>query len=132
MNIFYLLTFVNGLQNSFTSIYSSNQIRSAHYSGMTSDTGTFLGQYIRSYINQNRNERKKDLLPKIYRNTILSASFIVGGILSYWMSQYGGGSSNANYVVLPSILLYMTLTIASLLWKPNTTTTAPQTSPALQ
>ena len=119
LSIFYLLTFVNGLQNALTSIYSNNQIRSAHYSGMTSDTGTFLGQYLHRRITSG--EPKNDLLPKVYRNSILSASFVIGGILSYWVSQY----SASGQVVLPSLLLYLTVTIASLLWKPQTTDISP-------
>ena len=137
MNIFYLLTFVNGLQNSFTSIYSHNQIRSSHYTGMTSDTGTYLGQYIRSTVRSmtssheddaKSNDLTKTLLPKIYRNTILSTSFIVGGMLSYWISQ-SNGIQNAKSVLLPSLLLYMTLTLLSLLWKPIESSTNPLTSP---
>jgi uncharacterized membrane protein YoaK (UPF0700 family) len=135
MKVFYLLTFVNGLQNSLTSIYSNNQIRSSHYTGMTSDIGTFLGQYIRSCtssdsddITQKRNtELQNTLLPKIYRNTLLSTSFIVGGMLSYWISSQPTSIRNANFVMLPSLLLYLTFTIVSLLWKPSvapTTTTS--------
>ena len=137
MNIFYLLTFVNGLQNSFTSIYSHNQIRSSHYTGMTSDTGTYLGQYIRSTVRSMTSSHEDDakskdltktLLPKIYRNTILSTSFIVGGMLSYWISQ-SNGIQNAKSVLLPSLLLYMTMTLLSLLWKPIESSTNPLTSP---
>jgi hypothetical protein len=140
MKIFYLLTFINGLQNSLTSIYSNNQIRSSHYTGMTSDTGTFLGQYIRSSFSSDTNndsdnivqkniELKKALLPKISRNTILSLSFIMGGMLSYWMSQ-PSHIQHANIVLLPSLVLYMIFTVLSLLWKPTTTTMSPVLSPA--
>ncbi len=38
----------NGLQNSWTSsLIAGNVLRTAHYSGMTSDMGTFAGQILR-------------------------------------------------------------------------------------
>ncbi|CAB9500507.1 membrAne [Seminavis robusta] len=44
----YLLTIACGVQTSFTSmLISGNLLRSAHFSGMTSDMGTVLGQYLR-------------------------------------------------------------------------------------
>jgi uncharacterized membrane protein YoaK (UPF0700 family) len=117
MSVYYLLTLVNGIQNSLSSIYTSNRIRSTHYSGMTSDTGTFLGQYIASRYN------RSDLLPKIYSNILLAVSFIVGGILSYLVVQQGS-STDKGYTLFPSIVLYLTLTGLSFFWKPTAAATA--------
>jgi hypothetical protein len=44
--IFALAAIANGLQNSITSVHTGNLVRSAHYSGMTSDLGTFVGQIL--------------------------------------------------------------------------------------
>jgi hypothetical protein len=44
--IFALAAIANGLQNSITSVHTGNLVRSTHYSGMTSDLGTFVGQIL--------------------------------------------------------------------------------------
>ncbi len=68
------LAFTMGLQNSWTSmILQGNLLRSAHFSGITSDFGTVLGQMIRG---NNANAFKLPIFAK------LTASFWLGGMLS--------------------------------------------------
>jgi uncharacterized membrane protein YoaK (UPF0700 family) len=71
---FILLALALGLQNSWTSmLISGNVLRSCHFSGCTSDMGTFLGQVLRG----NAENRWKI---KIFAS--LAASFWAGGIFS--------------------------------------------------
>jgi hypothetical protein len=44
--VFALAAMANGIQNSVTSVATGNLIRSAHFSGMTSDMGNLLGQMV--------------------------------------------------------------------------------------
>lgn len=68
------LTFAMGLQNSWTSsIMPGNLLRTAHFSGMTSDFGTILGQTLRGNY---ANTYKLSIFAK------LALSFWVGGMLS--------------------------------------------------
>ena len=48
-NVHYLIVccFVNGITNSFTSTLTHNLCRSSHFTGTTSDMGTFVGQWLR-------------------------------------------------------------------------------------
>ena len=48
-NVHYLIVccFVNGMTNSFTSTLTHNLCRSSHFTGTTSDMGTFVGQWLR-------------------------------------------------------------------------------------
>lgn len=74
-----LLTLANGLQNSWTSsLLQGNVLRTAHFSGITSDMGTFAGQMIR---NNKQNDWKLVIFAK------LAVSFWLGSAASYWMSQ---------------------------------------------
>lgn len=74
-----LLTLANGLQNSWTSsLLQGNVLRTAHFSGITSDMGTFAGQIIR---NNKQNDWKLVIFAK------LAASFWLGGAASYWIAQ---------------------------------------------
>lgn len=70
-----------GIQNSITSVHTANLVRSAHMSGLTSDMGTFIGQWMAgNSVN----------LYKAKIAAALLASFTVGGALSLWV----GGAWN--------------------------------------
>ena len=68
------LALANGCQNSWTSsLLAGNVLRSAHFSGITSDMGTFLGQILRG--NQTN-------VWKLRIFAALAACFFAGGLLS--------------------------------------------------
>lgn len=80
--IFSLIAMANGLQNSITSVHSGNLIRSAHFSGLTSDLGTFLGQFLRGNTAN---------LFKLKTAIMLCACFYAGGYTSYFgVQEYAG------------------------------------------
>jgi uncharacterized membrane protein YoaK (UPF0700 family) len=105
MNVYYFLTAVNGLQNSLTSTYSGKMIRSTHYTGMTSDTGTYIGEIL-------RNNKKN--AGSIIINTLLAISFWSGAAISSYVSQI---KPAAVTLLLPSMLLYSALAMTLLCWK---------------
>lgn len=74
LTIWSLLALANGLQNSWTSsLLAGNVLRTAHFSGITSDMGTFIGQIIRG---NSSNAWKLRIF------AALAASFWTGGYLS--------------------------------------------------
>jgi uncharacterized membrane protein YoaK (UPF0700 family) len=80
----YLAVLSNGIQNSITSTLTSNMMRSAHYSGMTSDIGTFVGQSVRG---------NKDNGLKLKVFIVLAMSFWIGSYISLGLvNQFGSGS----------------------------------------
>ena len=74
----FLAAIANGMQNSLTSTTTANLVRSAHFSGITSDMGTFLGQLIRGNT-QN--------LMKLKVFFSLAISFWTGSFLSYGLTK---------------------------------------------
>lgn len=81
---FYLALMANGLQNSVTSVHTANLCRSAHFSGITSDMGTFMGQCLRG---------NKENLFKLQVFALLALSFWGGGFSSFFVSQkFANGS----------------------------------------
>ena len=74
----YLAAIANGIQNSVTSAITGNLVRSAHFSGITSDIGTFLGQVLRG---------NKQNLMKLKVFCLLGASFWTGGVVSYSVTK---------------------------------------------
>lgn len=92
---FYLATMANGIQNSITSTLTANLCRSAHFSGITSDMGTFFGQVIRG---------NKTNLYKLKVFAGLALCFWLGGYSSFSISKEYAGSclyaSGALYVLL--------------------------------
>ena len=82
--IFSLAAIANGLQNSITSVATGNVIRTAHYSGMTSDFGTFLGQYLHG---------NKANLYKLKINLALCGDFWGGGTIAYIATQQYAAST---------------------------------------
>lgn len=82
-----------GIQNSLTSVLSGNLLRSAHMSGLTSDLGTFIGQWIAG------NESNAWKVPVV---ATLLASFFAGGLLSVVASRQWG----ANDCLMISVAFY--------------------------
>merc|ERR1712029_413585 len=75
-NVNYLLfcCLANGLQNSFTSTITANVCRTCHFTGITSDMGSFIGQVLRG---------NKQNLSRLKSITRLGLSFWLGGFVSY-------------------------------------------------
>lgn len=82
-NYLFLCCIANGIQNSLTSTLTGNLCRTAHYSGITSDIGTFLGQVIGG--------NKANLL-KLKTFALLAASFWAGGFFSLGLTESYGSS----------------------------------------
>lgn len=97
----YLAAVACGIQNSITSVLTQNLIRSAHFSGMTSDIGTFLGQVLRG---------NKQNAEKLRVFTLLAASFWIGGLVSFSATTTYASSS-----LLFSSALFLAFSIAGLL-----------------
>ena len=83
MNYLFLCCIASGIQNSLTSVLTANLCRTCHYSGITSDIGTFLGQYLRG--------NKTNLL-KLKTFALLAASFWAGGFFSFGLTESYGSS----------------------------------------
>jgi uncharacterized membrane protein YoaK (UPF0700 family) len=81
---FLLAAMANGLQNSVTSSTTANLCRTTHYTGISSDIGTYVGQLVRG--NAANAGRLKVLCG-------LAASFWTGGVASYFVVQRFGGWS---------------------------------------
>lgn len=77
-NFLCMCLFANGIQNSLTSSLTSNLCRTSHFSGMTSDIGTYIGQIIRG---------NRDNMMKLQSFSLLSLSFWLGGLLSYPLTR---------------------------------------------
>ena len=94
----YLAAMANGIQNSLTSTTSGNLVRSTHFSGITSDMGTFMGQIVRGNI---------DNLGKFKVFFSLAITFWTGGYLSFSLTEnYGKG------VLLLSSFLFLIMGLA--------------------
>lgn len=74
----FLSLICNGIQNSLTSTTTANLIRSSHFSGISSDIGTFMGQYLRG---------NKANIMKLKIFWILVCSFWLGGVISVGILQ---------------------------------------------
>lgn len=97
-DFFFLIAMTNGLQNSLTSTTTANLVRSAHFSGITSDMGTFVGQVLRG--NYQNLEKLKVFLK-------LALSFWGGGFASYYLIENLG-----NHTLWLSAGLYLVLGLA--------------------
>ena len=75
---FFLALMANGLQNSVTSALTANLCRSTHFTGITSDMGTFAGQCLRG---------NTENLFKLQTFALLALSFWIGGFVGYFVSQ---------------------------------------------
>ena len=96
----YLAAVACGIQNSITSVLTQNLVRSAHFSGITSDIGTFLGQVLRG---------NKQNAEKLRVFTLLAASFWIGGLVSFSATTTYASSS-----LLFSSALFLAFSIAGL------------------
>ena len=96
----YLAAVACGIQNSITSVLTQNLVRSAHFSGITSDIGTFLGQILRG---------NKQNAEKLRVFTLLAASFWIGGLVSFSATTMYASSS-----LLFSSVLFLAFSIAGL------------------
>jgi hypothetical protein len=81
---FLLAAMANGIQNSVTSTLTGNLCRSSHFTGITSDMGTFIGQILRG---------NKENLFKLKVFAGLAACFWAGGFTSYGVAKELGNSS---------------------------------------
>lgn len=78
-----LLALANGVQNSWTSmLMQGNVLRTAHFSGITSDMGSFVGQVLRG---RNQNAWKLPIF------AALAGSFWSGSALSFFCAERYGG-----------------------------------------
>ena len=75
---FLLAAMANGIQNSITSVMTGNLCRTSHYTGITSDMGTFLGQCLRG---------NKANLFKLKVFAGLAAMFWAGGFSSFFAAS---------------------------------------------
>jgi hypothetical protein len=75
---FYLAAMANGIQNSVTSTLTQNLCRSSHFTGISSDMGTFLGQILRG---------NQENLFKLQVFMGLSVCFWLGGYVSFEASK---------------------------------------------
>lgn len=98
--IWYLTTAACGLQNSLTSqLIAGNVLRTAHFSGITSDIGTVLGQSIRG---------NRENLWKAPIWATLMTSFVAGSFLSvHAMRQWG------RMVALFPVASYLSVALAT-------------------
>lgn len=78
MTAFYFALMANGLQNSVTSVHTANLCRTAHFSGITSDMGTFMGQCLMG---------NQDNLFKLKVFALLGLSFWLGSYSSFFVTQ---------------------------------------------
>lgn len=95
-----LAVFANGIQNSVTSSLTSNLMRTAHFSGITSDMGTFLGQAVRG-------NKANGLKLKLFY--VLGPSFWYGGYFSLGLTKALGSKT-----LLISSILYLLFGIFSI------------------
>ena len=95
-----LALIANGIQNSITSSLTSNLMRSAHYSGMTSDIGTYIGQAVRG-------NKANGLKLKVF--IVLAFSFWMGGYWSVGLLDLLGSKA-----LLINVLIYLLFGIFSI------------------
>lgn len=78
---FYFALLATGLQNSFTSTLTANLCRTSHFTGISSDMGTFIGQILGG--NKANQGRLKNI-------ALIAASFWTGGFLGFgWTKTFG-------------------------------------------
>lgn len=81
---FMLCAMANGIQNSVTSTMTGNLCRTSHFTGISSDMGTFIGQILGG---------NKANVYKLKVFLGLSACFWAGGFLSYSIGKEFGATS---------------------------------------
>ena len=101
INYLFFCCLANGIQNSFTSTLTANMCRTTHFTGITSDMGTFLGQVLRGNT-QN--------LSRLKTNLMLAASFWIGGFLSFGLTRsYGSVVLFGSAMVHLAFVVYLGL-----------------------
>ena len=100
VSFIYLAAVACGITNSITSVLTQNLVRSAHFSGITSDIGTFLGQVLRG---------NKQNLEKLRVFVLLAASFWLGGLVSF-----SATTKYASSTLLLSSVLFLAFAIGGL------------------
>lgn len=100
VSFIYLAAVACGITNSITSVLTQNLVRSAHFSGITSDIGTFLGQVLRG---------NKQNLEKLRVFALLAASFWLGGVVSF-----SATTTYASSTLLFSSALFLAFAIGGL------------------
>ena len=81
---FLLCAVANGIQNSVTSTMTGNLCRTSHYTGISSDMGTFIGQILAG---------NKANVYKLKVFMGLAACFWLGGYISYQIGKEFGSTS---------------------------------------
>lgn len=96
---FALAAVANGMQNSITSVHTANLVRTTHYTGISSDMGTFVGQALRG---------NWENVHKLKVFALLALSFWTGGFLSVKIGTKRNGlwASARLYAILGGVLLY--------------------------
>jgi uncharacterized membrane protein YoaK (UPF0700 family) len=97
-----LLAVCHGLQNSWSSmLLPGNVLRTTHYTGMTSDMGTFMGQIIGGNSTN---------VWKLHIFLVLCFSFVVGAALSvYALAEIGENCLLVSAVLYLALYLYVVL-----------------------
>jgi uncharacterized membrane protein YoaK (UPF0700 family) len=81
INHLFLCCIATGIQNSFTSTSTANLARTTHFTGITSDMGTFVGQILGG------NKANAARLRSVF---MIALSFWTGGFFSYGLTQKFG------------------------------------------
>jgi len=91
----YFATMANGIQNSVTSTMTDKLCRTSHFSGVTSDIGTFLGQCLRG-------NAENAFKLKVF--TGLAFSFWLGGFMSFGLAKR---FSNTSLFIAAGVFVFM-------------------------
>lgn len=91
----YLASCACGLQNGMVSTYSGAVIRTSHVSGIITDLGIFIGQFMRGIPVDSR---------RIRFGALLFSSFLAGGIAGTWGFQH----MSYDFLYLPAALTGIT------------------------
>ena len=101
INYLFLCCLANGIQNSFTSTLTANLCRTSHFTGTTSDMGTFLGQVLRG------NMQNLSRLSSIF---LLAISFWVGSFVSFGLTKsYGSTVLFGSALIHLAFALYLVI-----------------------
>lgn len=97
---FYWAAAANGLQNSVTSVHTANMMRSSHFSGITSDIGTYMGQLLRG---------NRQNVQRLCINIALAVAFWTGGVVSFFAAA---SAMHPSALLLLSAGLYAAIGVA--------------------
>lgn len=94
---FCLAAMVNGIQNSLTSTHTQNLIRTTHFTGISSDMGTFIGQALAG---------NRENIWKLKIFAALAGCFWLGGFLSFYVATELSPDNDGTGLLLASAALY--------------------------